>query len=408
MTSPLHLAHIQAARERIADRIYRSPCPHSEALSEMCGAKVYVKLENLQQTGAFKERGAANRLAQLTDDERRRGVVTASAGNHGLGLAHQARLLGISTKVVMPVRAPLVKQTNVKRLGAEVILAGETYEQAVARGHEIGAEEDRTYIHGFDDVEIMAGQGTIGLEVLEEVPDLDAIVVPVGGGGLIAGIGTAIKAQRPAVQVIGVEPANYASMQAACDHRSPTPIQGQPTIADGLAVNQVGALSFQAAHGVVDRLVTVSEDDIAQAILILLEVEKTVVEGAGASPLAALLHADLDLTGKTVVLPLCGGNIDMTMVAHILERGLAKDGRLVWLRTYADDTPGSLAELADLVAKTGSSVKDLYHNRAFGRVEPGKVEINLVLETRGHEHIAEVLTALRARRFKVATFDEAL
>ena len=408
MPSPLNLSHIQAARKRIADRIYRSPCPHSQALSEMSGARVFLKLENLQQTGAFKERGAANRLAQLSAEERTRGVITASAGNHGLGLAYQAQRLGISAKVVMPIRAPLVKQTNVKRLGAEVILCGKTYEEAVARGHELADEEHRTYIHGFDDVEIMAGQGTIGLEILEEVPDLDAIIVPVGGGGLIAGIGTALKALQPSVEVIGVEPANYASMKAAFDRGSITTIQGQPTIADGHAVNVVGKLSFQAAHQVVDRLVTVSEDDIAQAILILLEVEKTVVEGAGASPLAALLHADLGLAGKTVVLPLCGGNIDMTMVAHILERGMVKDGRLVWLRTYADDTPGSLAKLAEIVAKTGASVKDLYHNRAFGRVEPGKVEINLVLETRGHDHIKEILTAFREQGIRVSTFDQAL
>jgi threonine dehydratase len=263
-----------------------------------------------------------------------------------------------------------------------------------------------TYIHGFDDLEIMAGQGTLGLEIIEDVPAPDLVVVPVGGGGLIAGVGAAVKALAPGARIIGVEPEHCASMREAFAKGGPVDTPGEPTIADGLAVNRVGALSYAVARRVVDELVTVSEDELAQAVLVLLEVEKTVVEGAGAAGLAAVLAGKIAVAGRTVVLPLCGGNIDMTTVAHILERGLARDGRLVWLRTWVSDAPGSLAEVSRVLAASGASVKDVYHNRAFGKLEPGSVEIAWVLETRGHEHIEELLRSLRENRIRVATYDE--
>ena len=398
---------IQEARARIAGAVQKTPCHHSEALSELCGARVFVKFENLQATGSFKERGAANKLLQLTAAERQRGVVTASAGNHGLGVAYQAKRLGIPATVVMPKGAPLIKQVNVRRLGGVVLLHGDTYEQAVAKAREIEQQEQRVRVHGFDDNDIITGQGTLGLELLEEVPGLEAVVVPVGGGGLIAGVGAAIKALKPAVKIIGVEPELCASMRAALKTGKPVMIESQPTIADGLAVNCVGQAPLTIARTVVDEMIAVSEDDLARAILVLLEVEKTVTEGAGAAGVAALLSGKLKLAGRCVAVPLCGGNIDVNMMAHIIERGLAKDGRLVLLRTFASDKPGSLAAISRVLADGGASVKNVYHNRAFGRVEPGGVEIDWVLETRGHEHIAELVEKLREKKIRVQQFENA-
>jgi threonine dehydratase len=394
MSATISLESIRQARTRIAGSIAGTPCEFSVGLSEMFGARVFVKLDNLQATGAFKERGAANKLLQLSDAEQKRGVVTASAGNHGLGVAYQAKKLGIKATVVMPKNAPLVKRINVERFGGKVLLHGDTFDDATAHARKL----DGVYVHGFDDFDVIAGQGTLGLEILEAVPDLDIIVVPVGGGGLIAGIGAAVKALRPQVKIIGVEPERYASMQAALDAGKPVAIEATPTIADGLAVRCVGAKPLAIVEQVVDELVTISEDEIARAILMLLEIEKTVVEGAAAVSLAALLAKKVKLgRNKTVALPLCGGNIDMTMISNIIERGLAKDGRLVCLRTFVTDKPGSLAAVARIIADAGASVKQVDHNRAFGQVEPGGVEVEWILETRGHEHIAELIAKLGER-----------
>jgi threonine dehydratase len=397
MAATLSLQSIQQARARIASSIARTPCEFSVGLSEMFGARVFVKLDNLQATGAFKERGAANKLLQLSGAERKRGVVTASAGNHGLGVAYQARKLGIRATVVMPKNAPLVKRTNIERLGGTVVLHGDTYDDATTHARTL----DGVYLHGFDDLDVIAGQGTLGLEIIEAVPNLDVIIVPVGGGGLIAGIASAVKAVRPGAKVIGVEPACYASMSAAIKAGKPVAIDATPTIADGLAVRLVGVLPLEIAGPLIDELVTVTEDEIAQAILMLLEMEKTVVEGAAATTLAALLAGKVNPRGKTVALPLCGGNIDMTMIANIIERGLAKDGRLVCLRTFVNDKPGSLAAVARIIADAGASVKQVDHNRAFGHVEPGGVEVAWILETRGHEHIAELVAKLREKKIRV-------
>lgn len=405
MAPAVSLKHIQQARERIAKSIRDTPCQLSESLSELCGARVHVKFENLQATGSFKERGAANKLLQLSAEERKRGVVTASAGNHGLGVAYQAKKLAMPATVVMPKGAPLIKQVNVRRLGGTVLLHGDSYEQAVAKGRQIERDEKKVYVHGFDDPDVIAGQGTLGLELAAEVPELEAVIVPVGGGGLIAGVGVAIKALKPAVKVIGVEPQRCASMTGALKAGKPVSVEAKPTIADGLAVNRVGDVPLGLAKSVLDEMVMVSEEEIARAILVLLETEKTVVEGAGAAGLAALLAEKVKLRGKTVALPLCGGNIDVNMMANIIERGLAKDGRLVWLRTFVSDKPGALAAVSRVIADSGASVKDVFHNRAFGRVEPGGVEIHWVLETRSHEHIAELVMRLREKNIQVLTFE---
>jgi threonine dehydratase len=394
MTATVSLSDIRQARKRIEKVIARTPCEFSAGLSEMFGARIFVKLDNLQATGAFKERGAANKLLQLSDAERKRGVVTASAGNHGLGVAYQARKLGIRATVVMPKNAPLVKRSNIERLGGKVVLHGDTFDDATTHARTL----EGVYLHGFDDLAVITGQGTLGLEIIEAVPDLEVIIVPVGGGGLIAGIAAAVKAVRPAAKVIGVEPACCASMSAAMNAGKPVAIEATPTIADGLAVRRVGALPLEIAGPLIDELVTVTEDEIAQAILMLLEMEKTVVEGAAAASLAALLAGKVNVRGKTVALPLCGGNIDMTMIANIIERGLAKDGRLVCLHTFVSDKPGSLAAVARIIADAGASVKQVDHNRAFAQVEPGGVEVVWILETRGHEHIAELLAKLREKK----------
>ncbi|HTS15968.1 MAG TPA: threonine ammonia-lyase [Verrucomicrobiae bacterium] len=407
MKATISLESIRQARERIGKYIARTPCELSVGLSEMTGARVFVKLDNQQATGSFKERGAANKLLQLTEAEKKRGVVTPSAGNHGLGVAYQAKKLGIPATIVMPKGAPLIKQSNVKRLGATVVLHGESYADALSKAREIEEEKGQVFVHGFDDVAVIEGQGTMGLEIIESVPDVDAVIVPVGGGGLIAGVGTAVKGLRPQVKVIGVEPERYASMVAALAAHEPVTIEASPTIADGLAVNRVGGNALDIAARAIDQMVTVTEDEIAKAILVLLEVEKTVVEGAGAAPLAAMFTNKIDLKGKTVVLTLCGGNIDVNMMANIIERGLVKDGRLAWLRTFVSDKPGQLAAIGRVIADAGASVKDVRHNRAFGRVEPGGVEIDWILETRGHDHIAELVTKLREKKIRVLTLEDA-
>ena len=378
---------VQAARDRLHSTIYVSPCPYSETLSAITGARVFVKLENLQMTGSFKERGAANLLLQLSTDERRRGVVAASAGNHGLAVAFHAARLGIAAVIVMPEWAPLAKVTAARRHGAEVVLDGENYDEAYARAKEIEVERNLVFVHPFDDPRVIAGQGTIGLELVEQVPDLDAVLVPVGGGGLIGGLALAIKSQRPAVQVVGVQAAEVAAMKAsvAVGHRVTLP--PATTIADGIAVRRVGEHTFELTRHYVDDVVSVGEEEIANAILLLLEIEKTVVEGAGAVPLAALANKRVALAGKTVALVLSGGNIDVNVISRVIERGLVKDGRLVRLRVLLRDRPGTLARLTTLVAEARANVLHIEHDRAFSRAPVGETEVELTLETSGREQI---------------------
>lgn len=384
------LADIEAARERLAGVIYETPCPYSQSLSELTGARVHVKLENLQMTGSFKERGAANMLRQLSPQERARGVVTASAGNHGLAVAFHAARLGIAAVIVMPEWAPLTKVLSARRQGAEVVLHGDNYDASYAHAREIEAARGLVFVHPFDDARVIAGQGTLGLELAVQVPQLDAVLAPVGGGGLASGLAIAVKSRRPGVEVIGVEADEIPAMKAALAASDRVTVPAASTIADGIAVRRVGALTLPLAQRWLDQVVTVTEEEIANAILLLLEIEKTVVEGAGAVSLAALVNKRVDLAGKTVVLVLSGGNIDVNLVSRVIERGLVKDGRLVRLAVMLRDRPGQLARLTALVAEIRANVLHILHDRAFSRARLGETEVELTLETTGREHIEAV------------------
>ena len=397
----IDVGDVRAAQKRLAGTVYETPCPYSETLSALTGARVFVKLENLQMTGSFKERGAANLLLQLSAEDRRRGVVAASAGNHGLAVAFHAARLGISAVIVMPEWAPLAKVTAARRHGAEVLLYGENFDEAHARAREIETARNLVFVHPFDDPRVIAGQGTIGLELVAQVPSLDAVLVPVGGGGLVGGIGTAIKAERPAVSVIGVQAQEVAAMTAALVEGSRVTVPAATTIADGIAVRRVGKHTFDLARRHVDRVVTVTEEEIANAILLLLEIEKTVVEGAGAVGLAALANNRVDLEGRTVVLILSGGNIDVNVIARVIERGLVKDGRLVRLRVRLRDRPGTLAGLTAIVARTRANVLRIEHDRAFSRAPVGDSEVELTLETSGADQIAVIKRELEEAGYAV-------
>jgi len=391
----LTLADIVAARERIAGGIYQSPCVESIPLSKLTGAHIYCKLDYLQRTGSFKERGARNALLLLTDEQRKRGVIAASAGNHAQGIAYHGGLLGIPVTVVMPKFAALIKVTNCRQLGARVILHGVDLSEARARAEELAASEGLTFIHPFDNANVMAGQGTMGLEIVEQTPGLDAVVVPVGGGGLLAGVGTVIKALKPDAKVVGVEPVHAACLTAALAAGKPVTVKLATTLADGLAVALLGTLPFESLQKVVDEVVTVDEANIALAILRLIELEKSVVEGAGAAPLAAFLAGKLDgLKGKCVVLALCGGNIDLTMLDRVIEVGLVADGRLTRFTVSIADRPGGLARLAEVIASTGASVKEIVHDRAFSGPDLSAVRVVCVVETTGHDHVRELHAAL--------------
>ncbi|HVN34501.1 MAG TPA: threonine ammonia-lyase [Casimicrobiaceae bacterium] len=396
------LADIEAARARIAGGVYYSPCVESIPLSQLTGAHIYCKLDYLQRTGSFKERGARNALLQLTPEQRKHGVIAASAGNHAQGIAYHAGLLGIPATVVMPVFAALIKVTNCRQLGAKVILHGADLTEARAHAGEIATREGLTFIHPFDNPHIVAGQGTMGLEILEQTPDVEAIVVPVGGGGLIAGIGTAVKAKRPEVTIVGVEPERAASCTAARERGAPTLVPLSPTLADGLAVAQLGAVPFELVQLVVDRVVTVDEQAIALAILRLIELEKSVVEGAGAAPLAAFLAGHLgELKDRKVVLVLAGGNIDSSALGRVIEVGLVADGRLYRFTVTISDRPGGLARLAEVIAAAGASIKEVDHDRAFSGPDLSAVRVICVVETTGHAHARRLHDALEAAGFPV-------
>jgi threonine dehydratase len=367
---------IEAARKRIADAVYYSPCPPSIPLSEITGMKIFCKLDNLQRTGSFKERGARNALAQLSPDQQKRGVIAASAGNHAQALAYQGRLLGIPATVVMPKFAPLIKVSTCQQLGATVVLHGKDFGEAKAHAHKIVKEKGLAYIDGYDDPAIIAGQGTMALEIVEQIPDLEAVVVPVGGAGLLAGVALAVKTLRPKTKIIAVEAENVASFSAALEAGKPTKITMRPTLADGLAIPQVGTNAFQIARPLVDLTITVSEEEIALAILRLVELEKSVVEGAAATPLAACLSGRLkEFAGKQVVLLLCGGNIDPNVLSRVIERGLVADGRLGRFIAVISDRPGGLADLAAQIASTGASVKQIVHDRAFASPDVSAVNV---------------------------------
>jgi threonine dehydratase len=397
-------ADIEAARKRINGAVYYSPCRDSIPLSEITTMKIFCKLDNLQRTGSFKERGARNALTQLPSDQQKRGVIAASAGNHAQALAYQGKLLGIPATVVMPKFAPLVKVNNCQKLGATVVLHGKDFGEAKAHAHEIAKERALAYIDGYDDPAIIAGQGTMGLEIVEQVPDLDAVIVPVGGAGLLAGVSLAVKTLRPDAKIVAVEAENVTSFSAALEAGKPVKIALHPTLADGLAIPQVGSNAFEIARSLVDQTVTVTEEQIALAILRLVELEKSVVEGAAATTLAACLSGKLkELAGKRVILLFCGGNIDPNVLSRVIERGLVADGRLGRFTAVISDRPGGLADLAAQIASTGASIKQVVHDRAFASSDISAVNVLCTVETRNQEHLAELRAKLKSHGVK--TYD---
>ena len=393
------LTTIQAARARIGEAIYFSPCQLSSDLSELTGLPLHLKLENLQRTGSFKERGALNKLLTLSQAERERGVVTASAGNHAQGVAFHAAALGIRAQIVMPLATPQIKVAATRGFGADVVLHGSNYDEACEEALRRRVEEGRTFIHPFDDAEIINGQGTIGLELLEQVPDLEAVVVPIGGGGLISGVACALKETNPRIRVIGVEPEKLPSMLRAREAGAPVTLNAEATVADGIAVRRAGDLTLPLVSRYVDEIVTVDDEEIASAILMLLEHEKTLAEGAGAAALAALLQSKTNLRHRRTVVLVSGGNIDVTLLAKIIERGLVKDGRLLRIRVQLHDRPGALLGLIQILARERANIVEVIHNRAYYGVSLGETVIDVTLETRGAAHIAALGHALREAGF---------
>ncbi len=390
----IQISDIGTALGRIRDSIYLSPCARSETFSRVTGNELYLKLDNLQRTGSFKERGALNKLLTLSDKERRQGVIAASAGNHAQGVAYHAGQHGIRAFICMPLTTPLIKVSATKNYGAEVILTGANYDEACEHAVIRSRNDGLTFVHAFDDDAVIAGQGTLGLELLQQQPDLQAIVVPIGGGGLIGGIACAVKESNPRIQVFGVQPARLPSMKVAVSEGKPVTISPAATIADGIAVRRAGERTLPLVQKYVDDIVTVDEEEIANAILLLLEREKTLAEGAGAAALAAVLNHKLPLVEKKLAVLVGGGNIDVTLLSRIIERGLVKDGRLVRLRVHLPDYPGALHKLTGILAQHRANIVETSYDRAYYGVNLGDTAIDITMETKGPDHIAELLAAL--------------
>ncbi|MGB9067588.1 MAG: threonine ammonia-lyase [Candidatus Acidiferrales bacterium] len=390
------LQTIQAAVARIRDSIFLSPFVRSETFSKLTGNAIYLKLENLQMTGSYKERGALNKILLLTDEEKRRGVIAASAGNHAQAVAYHATKRGIAAQICMPLTTPIVKVSATRGFGAEVILSGTNYDETCQEALRRCAEQGLTFIHPFDDEAVISGQGSLGLEMLGQQSDIDVLVVPVGGGGLIGGVACAVKETSPKVRVIGVQTSKLPSMKAALEHGSPVSLPAKSTIADGIAVRCAGSVTFPLVRRYVDDIVTVDEEEIANAILLLLEKEKTLTEGAGAVAAAAVLQHKIHFTGKKVGVFVGGGNIDVSLLSRIIERGLVKDGRLVRLRIHLPDHPGALQKLAGVIASQKANIVETNYDRAYYGVLLGDTVIDITMETRGPENIAELMAALDA------------
>jgi threonine dehydratase len=385
---------IEAARRSMEDVILRTPMIYSDTFSKLTGKEVFLKLENLQKTGSFKVRGAYNKIVHLGPDEKRKGVVAASAGNHAQGVAFASSLLGIRATIVMPQAASLAKQMATRAYGGEVLLFGQNTDEALARAQAL-AQEGRSFIHPFDDDEVIAGQGTIGLEILEDLPEVEAIIVPVGGGGLIAGISTIVRKRRPSVEVIGVEASNAQPALVSLRRKRVVEVPIKPTLADGIALRKVGERTFPVIQKNVSEILTVREDEIASAILLLMERKRILAEGAGAAPLAALLSGRWKGKAKRIVLVISGGNIDIHLLDRILEKGLARTGRLLRLEVLLRDVPGALAELTSLVARNQANILHIFHERTARDVPLGFSKVVLTVETRGLDHIRQVQKGLK-------------
>jgi threonine dehydratase len=400
MAAEVSLVEIERARERINGFIYCSPCAHSEEISLLTGQQVYLKLDNLQRTGAFKERGALNRILTLSEEERQRGLIAASAGNHAQAVAYHASQRGIRSVIVMPMMTPLVKVSATRGFGAEVILFGANYDEACAKALELCQKEGLTFLHPFDDAAVINGQGTIGLEMMDQVPGLEAVVIPIGGGGLISGVACAIKESNPSIRVIGVQTERLPSMLRAIQGGSPVTLPAEATIADGIAVRRAGDVTFPLVKQYVDEIVTVDEEEIAKAIMVLLEREKMLAEGAGAAALASLLQKKTSLKNERTAVLVCGGNIDVSLLSKIIERGLVKDGRRMRLRIHLSDRPGALHLLTRILMDQRTNIVQTQHDRAYYGVNLGDTVIDMTLETRGVSHITQILEALAAEGYR--------
>ncbi len=394
------LKEIRAAAKAIAGDIVQTPCLPSRTLSKIAGARLHLKFENQQFTASFKERGALNRLLALGPDARQKGVIAVSAGNHAQGVAYHAQRLGVPAVIVMPRFTPHVKVLHTRNFGAEVILQGDNFDAAKEYATRLIRERKLTFIHPYDDPLVIAGQGTIALEMLDACPDLEVLVIPIGGGGLISGMAVAAKALKPDIEIVGAETQRFPSMY--CALKGTAPHFGAQTIADGIAVKVPGALTLEVVRQLVDDVLLVDEGDIEEAMLLLLEVEKTVVEGAGAVALATVLKHRERFEDKKIGLVLCGGNIDPLILADIIERGMVRTGRLTRLRVQMRDLPGSLAEVTRVLGEVNANIEEVHHQRAFTTLPIQSAEVEFVIETRDRDHIEEVIEALVKEGFKVA------
>ena len=393
-TATVTIDSVRAAQARLAGHVENTPCLHSRTLSQITGAEVYLKFENLQFTASFKERGALNKLSTLTSEQRERGVIAVSAGNHAQGVAYHAQRLGIPAVIVMPRFTPTVKIERTRGFAAEVVLSGDTFDDSKAEAARLAAARSLVMVHPYDDADVIAGQGTVALEMLAQQPDIDCLCVAIGGGGLISGVATVARALKPEIEIIGVQTDQFPSMYAA--FKGVQMPSANATLAEGIAVKQPGDLTVEIVKRLVDDIVLVAEGDIEQAIVMLLEIEKTVVEGAGGTGLAAMLRHPARFSGRKVGLILCGGNIDPMVLADIIERGMVRAGRLARIRVHTRDVPGELARAATLIGQAGANIEEVEHQRAFTTLPVQNAELEFVLQTRGPEHIEEVLRTLRA------------
>ena len=390
---------ILAAQARLKGHIERTPCRHSRTLSEITGAEVWVKFENLQFTAAYKERGALNKLLQLGENVRSRGVIAASAGNHAQGLAYHAARLGIPVTIVMPKGTPFVKVQQTRAHGAEVVIEGDGYDDASGVAKRLCEERELTFIHPFDDLDVMAGQGTVALEMLEDVPDLDVLPIPIGGGGLIAGMATAAKHIKKDIRIVGLEPAMFPSFTAKMRGVRTAQTNGASTIAEGIAVKEVGANTYAIARPLIDEVLLIEEPYFERGIALYCNVEKTVAEGAGAASLAGLLAYPERFRGKKCGLVITGGNIDTRLLASVLTRELVRESRIVSLRIIGDDRPGLLANVSRIIGEMGANIIEVAHNRLALDVPAKGAEFDVMIETRDAQHTQEVMDALRDRGY---------
>jgi threonine dehydratase len=398
----LTLSDVLDAREHVSEVARHTPLEYSHTFSAMTGADVRLKFETFQRTGSFKIRGAANRIATLSEEERAAGVVTASAGNHAQGVALAAARAGVDSTIVMPEHAPISKIRATERYGGRVVLHGVDYDEAQARAHEIEREEGRTYVHAFDDPDVMAGQGTIGLEIVDDCPEVDTVVVPIGGGGLISGVATAITERAPDARVVGVQAEGASSVADSLRKGEVVAREGVDTIADGIATRRVGDRTFDVIRERVDDVVTVSDEEIAVAVTYLLERAKTLVEGAGAVPLAALLFHAFDYEDDETIVPiLSGGNIDMNTLTTVVLHGLVETGRYLKIQTVLKDRPGALLDLSEIIAGHRANIYAIHHDRTSRDVAMNAAEVEIDLETRGDEHVEQLLAALDERGYEV-------